>query len=118
MEHNSDFKFDLDFGLKGEKLVLDILTNKKIEVKTDKHTIKGNATGNIFVEYESRGKPSGIAKTQAEYWAFVLSNEQIAIFEIEWLKEKARQYLINNKVLGGDNNTSKGILIPIKELWQ
>lgn len=118
MEHNSDFRYDLDFGLLGERLVLNILANKKIEVKTDKHTIKGRATGNIFIEYESRGKPSGIATTEADYWVFVLSNEQIAIFETEWLKEQARKYLNQNNVLGGDSNTSKGVLIPIKNLWQ
>ena len=35
MEYNSDFKYDLDLGQLGEKLVYDILTNKKVEVKTD-----------------------------------------------------------------------------------
>ena len=33
MEHNSDFKYDLQLGLKGEGLVADMLSNKKIEVK-------------------------------------------------------------------------------------
>ena len=117
MEHNSDFRYDLDFGVLGEALVLDILTKKKVEVKTDRQTIEGRGTGNIYIEYESRGKPSGIATTQADYWAFVLSNNQIAIFETEWLKRLARKYLKNGSILGGDSNTSRGVLIPIKECW-
>ena len=33
MEHNSDFKYDLQLGLKGENLVAKMLSNEKIEVK-------------------------------------------------------------------------------------
>ena len=47
MEYNSDFKYDLDLGQLGEKLVYDILTNKKVEVKTD---YQASATGNVFNE--------------------------------------------------------------------
>jgi hypothetical protein len=117
MEHNSDFKYDLKFGLKGENLVAEILSNKKIEVKTDKHAIQGKATGNVFVEYESHKNPSGISTTEAEWFAFVISNENIILIETNKLKNICRKY-INTKrdVVGGDNNTSKGVLLPIESL--
>jgi hypothetical protein len=56
MEFKSNFEYDLVFGQEGEMSFAD-LTNKKIEVKRDRIAHK---TGNIFIEYESRGKPSGI----------------------------------------------------------
>lgn len=42
-------------------------TNKKIEVKYDRQC---NKTGNIFIEIEILGKPSGLSVTKADYWVF------------------------------------------------
>jgi len=112
MLYNNDFSHDLEIGQIGEKALGNILENKKVEVKTD---FIAQRTGNVFVEYESRGKPSGIAKSQADYWCFVLSNHQIVLITSEKLKEIARKHL-GKSVLGGDNNTSKGVLVPVKEL--
>jgi|TARA_R110000744_G_scaffold45378_5_gene100785 hypothetical protein len=114
MKYNSDFKYDLDLGLLGEKLVVDILTNKKVEVKTD---YKSSETGNVFIEYSSRGKDSGITISKAEFYCFVTSNENITFIEIKKLKKLCRKYLNTNRdVKGGDNNTSQGILLPLKEI--
>lgn len=114
MKHNSDFKYDLQLGLKGENLVAEILSNKKIEVKTD---FKAKDTGNVFIEYESRGSLSGISKTHAEWFCFVLSNENIIFVETTKLKNLCREYLNTNRdIKGGDKNTSNGILLPIKQL--
>ncbi len=70
VEFNNDFKYDLKIGQLGEKHLANILENKKIEVKTDFQAMK---TGNIFVEYSSRGFKSGIATTQADYYCFIIS---------------------------------------------
>ena len=114
MIHNNDFKYDLQLGIKGESLVAKLLSNKKIEVKTD---LKANKTGNVFIEYESRKKPSGISTTQAEWFCFVLSNENIIFVETTKLKNLCREYLNTNRdIKGGDENTSNGILLPIKKL--
>ena len=53
MKYCNDFSHDLKLGNKGENLIAKILMleGSKIEVKTDFHAIKGNATGNVFVEY-------------------------------------------------------------------
>ena len=118
MEHNNDFKFDLEFGILGEKLLAEIFTNKKVEVKRDKIAA---ATGNLAIEYESRGKPSGISTSQAEWWCFILSGKLedkiIIIIELEKLKDICRiEFVAGNIKSMGDNNTSKAILIPIKKL--
>ena len=50
-------------------------------------------TGNIFIEYESRGKPSGIATTDANYWIYKINELNFAlIFDVIKLKEKLRYY--------------------------
>ena len=114
MEHNNDFRYDLKLGQIGEKYLAEILTNKKIEVKTD---FKAMKTGNVFIEYRSRGKPSGISTSESDFYAFILSNELIILIEKEKLKSLCRVYLNSNRdVKGGDSNTSKGILLPVKEI--
>ena len=66
MNNDKRFDIDLQYGQVFERKVADMLQNKKIEVKTERDMWK--STGNIVVEFESRGKPSGIASTEAEYW--------------------------------------------------
>lgn len=114
MEYCSDFRYDLKVGNIKEEELADIFANKKVEVKYDQLSLK---TGNIFVEYESRGKKSGLAKTEAEYycWAF---GDTFHLIKTKDLKQRCRKYIGSGKdVFGGDNNTSKGILLPITELF-
>ena len=114
MKYNNDFSHDLELGQKGENLLARIILLKgnKIEVKTD---LQATQTGNVFIEYKSRNKLSGISTTEAHYWAFVISNEQIIIIETNKLKILCKTKGLR-RVDGGDNNTSKGILIPLKNL--
>lgn len=79
------------------------------EVKEDK---KYKITGNIVIEIESRGKPSGICSTISDYWIQLLEGEYFGI-ETSLLKK-----IIKNKpiVKGGDNNTSKLYLIRFDEI--
>ena len=113
MKHNSNFEYDLHLGVLGEKLVKGIFKNPdKVEVKTD---FKAKDTGNVFVEYESRGKLSGISTTKAEWYCFVLSNENVIFLKTKKLKELCKKKGLERKS-GGDKNTSKGILLPIKQL--
>ena len=112
MEYNNDFKYDLKVGQVKEKELAEILNNKKIEVKkcTD-------AIYNVFVEYESRGAPSGISTTQADYWAFVLEYETVVIIPSNRLKQKCRTAFKEGRTAsGGDSDTSKGVLLPVTEL--
>jgi hypothetical protein len=61
------------------------MTNKTIEVKCDRIAVK---TGNVYIEYESRGKPSGISTSQADYWVYKFDEESAVIFKTEALKNK------------------------------
>jgi len=112
MKHNNDFRFDLQVGQTYENQLAELL-QKKIEVKRD---FKAMETGNIFVEYQSRNKPSGLATSEAHYWVYWLSEKYFITIEKNELKILCRKYLGTNRdVLGGDNNTSKGILLPLIE---
>ena len=114
MNYNSDFKYDLQLGQLGEKHLGNILDNEKVEVKTD---YQASDTGNLFIEYLSRGKESGIITTEATWFAFIVINEKINLETTNKLKKLCRPYLNTKRdVKGGDDNTSKGILLPIKDL--
>jgi len=114
MNYNNDFKYDLEVGQIKEKELADIFSNKKIEVKYDLIALK---TNNVYVEYESRGKKSGISKTKADFYCFAFGNT-FHLISVDDLKVKCRKYIGSDRdKKGGDNNTSKGILLPIKELF-
>jgi hypothetical protein len=93
----------------------DILLNGKIkiEVKADRLTY---ATGNLAVEYECRGKPSGISISEAHYYIFFVINrnadDDVYIIPTEHLKQMIQGCKI---VYGGDRNVSAMYLLPIKE---
>ncbi len=112
MEYNSDFKYDLKLGQLGEQKLGELLDNSKIEVKTD---FKLKETGNIAVEYESRGQLSGIATSEAEWFAFVEGQDEdvMILIKKDKLKELCRKPICK-KVKGGDNNTSKMVLVPYR----
>jgi hypothetical protein len=115
MIYNSDFKYDLQIGQNYETSLYELL-GKRIEVKRD---FKCLETGNIFIEYESRGKKSGISTSEAEWWCYWLSDFHLVLIELDKLKIICRQYLNTNRdVRGGDMNTSKGILLPVKTLFE
>ena len=58
------FDLDLQYGEVREDKVAEMLQDKKIEVKSEKDLWQ--KTGNICIEYESWGKPSGIEATRSE----------------------------------------------------
>jgi len=117
MEYNSDFEYDLSVGKIGEKILGSILDDSTIEVKTD---FEYHKTGNFYIEYQSRGKPSGISTTKAKYWALIssrsrdLNQDSVSFFliiETEKLKRLCKKHYYRKNVLGGDSDTSVGLLI-------
>lgn len=114
MQYNNDFKYDLKVGQAKEKELGDIINDKTIEVKYDLQSL---STGNVYVEYFSRGKPSGISTSDAEYYCFCLG-ETYHLISTKTLKKRCRVYLTTARdKVGGDNNTSKGILLPLSDLF-
>ena len=65
-EDRKKFDIDLQYGVVREDKIADMLTNKKIEVKSERDLWQ--KTGNICIEYKSYGKPSGIDATESDYW--------------------------------------------------
>ena len=113
MDYCSNFKYDLEVGQVKEKELADILQNKTIEVKRDLMT---KDTGNVFIEYECRGKPSGISKTKSDFYCIAVEYMFI-ILPTKKLKNIVRPFIGTSRdVVGGDDNLSKGILLSTKEL--
>ena len=118
MSGGADSRFDINLleGKVSESELFDIL--QTVEVKKD---YKTHQTGNIAVEFQSRGKPAGIATTEAKWWAFVLVNKDfdntmITLFKTDELMKACRKYVNTNRdVYGGDDDTSRMILLPLKD---
>lgn len=81
-----------------------------MEVKED---LMSSKTGNVAIEYFSRGKPSGILSSKASLWCYIIN-------DIVYFTTKTKILgLIENKkyskcVEGGDRKTSLLYLIPQK----
>lgn len=120
MVKNSKFDLDLQYGQLREQQVHDMFHNKKIEIKTERDWWK--KTGNIAIEYECNGKPSGIDKTESDFWIQILSlgvdNYCKLIFEVPRLKRIVEKYKATHSKMVGDRNASKCVLIPLNELFE
>ena len=108
------FNKDLKYGKKHEKLVME--SRLDYELKTDRLAYK---TGNVYVEYESRGKESGIITSKSNLWIFkIVDKNDKHLFSIEIPLDRLRKMVYNKYLttLGGDYKTSKGYLVPIVDL--
>jgi hypothetical protein len=122
MEQNNTFSHDLAYGKSEEKFIHELFSEDgeiKIEVKSDR---KAQFTGNVYIEYESRKKPSGISTTQSDYYIFKFFFGLVLGVPIKVLKNFCKQ-LPNNKkgIIGGDKDengvgTSLGCLVKVKDL--
>ena len=114
-------KFDIDFqfGSIREDKIADMLTNKKIEVKSERG--KWMETGNICIEYQSYGKPSGIEATEADFWFHNLCiGDEIfctLVFDVPKLKKLVKKLDYLKSVSGGDHNASRMYLVNIQKLF-
>ena len=114
MNYNNDFKYDLKVGQVKEKELGDVFSSSTIEMKYD---LKALDTGNVYVEYWSRGKKSGISTTESDYYCFAFG-DTFHLIRTEDLKSRCREFIGTDRDRrGGDNNTSKGILLPISKLF-
>ena len=120
MVKNSKFDLDLQYGQLREQQVHDMFHNKKIEIKTERYWCK--KTGNIAIEYECNGKPSGIDKTESDFWIQILAsgtdNYCKLIFDVPRLKRLVEKYKPTHSKMIGDRNASRCVLIPLNELFE
>jgi hypothetical protein len=131
MDYNSDFRYDLKLGQVGENALGKMLSDHTIEVKFDFGT---HWSGNFYIEYESRGKASGLATTEAKFWCLIAATktadkQRIAegnytsedvmysiIIATARLKVICEKHFYRTGVRGGDNNTSLGYLVKAFDL--
>ena len=121
------FDFDVRRGKVGEDYVgtiLEEIASDSIEVKTD---YGANRTGNLYVEFEQETQagdwvPSGIATSQATYWAFAFADGVIFI-KLERLKQicrdvyhQDRERNVGYRPRNEHSNASRGIKLPVKYL--
>jgi len=113
------FDIDLEYGKVREQQVADMLQDKKIEVKSERDVWQ--KTGNIAIEYECYGKPSGINATESDYWFhnLCIGDETFAtlVFDTSSLKRIIANLDKKRSVSGGDNNASRMYLLNLQKLF-
>jgi|TARA_Y100000004_G_scaffold10185_2_gene11099 hypothetical protein len=113
------FDIDLEYGKVREKMVADMLQDKKIEVKSERDVWQ--KTGNIAIEYECYGKPSGINATESDYWFhnLCIGDETFAtiVFDTQSLKRIISNLDSKRSVSGGDNNAARMYLLNLQKLF-
>ena len=103
IEHSSSKGYDLKIISKGWTF----------EVKND---LMAHQTGNVAIEYESRGNPTALAATTADFWVYKMAGGFFA-FRTEVLKRKLfEEKLFFREVVGGDMGSStKMFLVKLEE---
>ena len=113
------FDLDLQYGQVREQQVADMLQDKKIEVKSERDVWQ--KTGNIAIEYECYGKPSGINATESDYWFhnLCIGEDTFAtiVFDTNSLKRIIANLDKKRSVSGGDNNASRMYLLNLQKLF-
>lgn len=112
----SGFDIDLREGEAREAALAKALSKVGylIEHKSDH---KARATGNVFIEYRQKGRPSGIQVTTADFWAIEFDTNAWVILETSRLKWLAREaWKAGRRVVGGDNDQYEGVLVPVAQL--
>lgn len=88
----------------------------KYEVKADKNTYR---TGNVFIEYECAGKPSGISITQADIYAYfvVKSSKQqdCYMIPVKYIKTLIENGEFTKILNSGDGGRVNGFLMPLSK---
>lgn len=119
IEDRKKFDIDLEYGKVREKQVADMLQDKKIEVKSERDVWQ--KTGNIAIEYECYGKPSGINATESDYWFhnLCIGEDTFAtiVFDTKSLRRIIDNHDYKRSVSGGDNNASRMYLLNLQKLF-
>jgi len=116
---NDAFEYDLKVGKKGENHFSRLLRNGKefytVEVKTDQQM---DFTHNLFLEIESRGKPSGINRTEADYWYIQTKDYRFGFLIETALLQKLLEVHESDLTTGGDDGTSVGYKIGLPQFMR
>ena len=129
-EFRPQFDHDMKVGEIYEAELKDILACK-IEVKTEVGPWR--STGNAFIEYARKlhrftdeTEPTGISVTESPFWAHILTMPRGGVYRIILIPTTVlkmmfdKYYDAGQFTLGGDDNRTWGVLIPLREilLWR
>lgn len=123
-EKGKKFDIQLSSALAHERHLAELFATGKFEKIEAKHEQwLWERTGNICVEYRSRGAPSGIAATEADHWVHTLMNQDSEplvhlVFPVERLKELARRAYTEGRYreTAGDDGAQCVVLIPLRDI--
>jgi hypothetical protein len=106
VSNNKDNKFDVMMNINGVNILY--------EIKTDVFCRPENDTGNIFVEYQCRGKHSGLLVTKAKWFATYFKHlREIWYIQTDVLKGIIMDNEIGKTEFSGDaGSNTKGWLVP------
>ena len=117
----SKWDIDLSFGEQNEEKLVRILKHGNIEVKTERD--KWRKTGYIAIELSYFGKKSGLAITEADWWATILSWKDdvkgVILVPVNNMKKIVKDSVKNGRgviVMGGDEGASELALVPLEDL--
>ena len=87
-----------------------------VEVKTD---LMSSQTGNIAIEYESRGKPSDICVSRAPVWVFIYCGDRMRMVKLETLVNAYSDKGFRHVVGGDVGSRTKMFLVSVEtfETW-
>jgi len=118
-ENRKKFDLDLTYGEIREEKIAAMLTNKKVEVKSERDIWQN--TGNICIEYECWNKPSGIRATESDYWFhnLCIGDDEYCtlVFKTDTLKKIVDKLDTFKTVSGGDGNASRMYLVNLQKLF-
>ena len=115
-EFNNDFRYDVIFRIKSNNTGKNAITKTlKIEIKEDFMCAE---TGNVIVEFECRGKPSGISTTQSHLYIYVIHMPN-GTLSYRMLKTASLKKMIIDKkyfriVYGGGDGNSTNYLFKLE----
>ena len=119
---NKDNKYDIHMSKNGKDIYYEVKTdewcipNKEIILPSGvKIEVKGRDNGNLFIEFECRGKESGINVTKADYFVNYLKNyNEIWYIKTDKLLDliKINEDIVISEQAGDLGSNTKGYLIP------
>lgn len=118
-----DFELQAAEAKQAEDKLRKALAGAKVELKTERG--QWHEKGNIVIEYESHGKPSGLAATKADYWVHELRTHDdetlvYMMFPIPMLNRLCNELMDegrHNWRPGGEGKKMEMILVNLSTLF-
>lgn len=119
LSKSEEISHDYKFIKNGKECMFEIKTDGA-HIRPNKETGELYETGNMVVEYESRGKASGIAATKAEFFiTYYPQLNEIWLIKTEKLKDLIRENKDTiRKTVGGDSGSNTKMFLLNRERFK